>query len=143
MGRRKELRFHTKPNGRPRSWWQQIRHPKSGLGPGLRSRFFANAPQAFYYLPERLRLLLVRRSLGPSGGWFSRDMVVGKVPTLARTHSGARSESIRAGPSSSSRGRWRPTRDRSRTRDRRNGLQGANGPADVSEQGYSFVHQSN
>ena len=46
----------------------------------MRSRFFADAPAAFYYLPERVRLEAVRKSLGPSGGWFIRDKVVGKVP---------------------------------------------------------------
>ena len=80
VSRKKELKFHSQPTGKPRSQWQQIRHPQSGLGPGLRSRFFANAPGAFHYLPERLRLEVVRRSLGPSGGWFIRDKVVGKVP---------------------------------------------------------------
>jgi len=80
VSRRSELKFHSQPTGKPRSWWKQIRHPQSGLGPGLRSRFFADAPGAFYYLPERLRLEIVRRTLGPSGGWFVRDMVIGKVP---------------------------------------------------------------
>ncbi|MGB8468624.1 MAG: NAD(P)-binding domain-containing protein, partial [Candidatus Sulfotelmatobacter sp.] len=80
VSRREELKFHSRPTGRPRSQWQQIRHPQSGLGPGMRSRFFADAPGLFYYLPERLRLEAVRRSLGPSGGWFIRDKVVGKVP---------------------------------------------------------------
>ena len=80
VSRREELKFHSQPTGKPRSQWQQIRHPQSGLGPGMRSRFFADAPGAFYYLPERLRLEAVRRSLGPSGGWFIRDKVVGKVP---------------------------------------------------------------
>src|SRR6202041_962126 len=75
-----ELKCHSQPTGKPRSQWQQIRHPQSGLGPGMRSRFFANAPGAFHYLPERLRLEAVRRTLGPSGGWFIRDKVVGKVP---------------------------------------------------------------
>jgi thioredoxin reductase len=82
ISRRKGLKFHTKPNGRPRSWWRQIRHPQSGLGPGLRSRFFANAPWAFHYLPESLRLELVRKTLGPSGGWFVKDMVIGRVPLM-------------------------------------------------------------
>jgi thioredoxin reductase len=82
VSRRTELRFHSQPTGKPRSRWQKIRHPGSGLGPGLRSRFFANAPMAFYYLPERLRVEAVRRSLGPSGGWFSRDKVIGKVPLI-------------------------------------------------------------
>jgi thioredoxin reductase len=80
VSRRTELKFHSQPTGKPRSHWQQIRHPQSGLGPGLRSRFFADAPAAFHYLPERLRLEAVRRSLGPSGGWFIRDKVIGKVP---------------------------------------------------------------
>src|SRR5208282_4622333 len=80
VSRRKELKFHSQPTGKPRSLWQQIRHPQSGLGPGLRSRFFADAPAAFHYLPEQLRLDLVKRTLGPSGGWFIRDKVIGKVP---------------------------------------------------------------
>jgi thioredoxin reductase len=35
----------------------------------------------FHYFPEGLRLEAVRRVLGPSGGAFIRDKVVGKVPT--------------------------------------------------------------
>jgi thioredoxin reductase len=80
VARQNSLKFHSGPLGKPRSWWQRIRHPKSGLGPGLRTRFFANAPGAFHYLPERLRIEAVRKSLGPSGGWFIRDKVIGKVP---------------------------------------------------------------
>ncbi len=80
VSRRTELKFHSQPTGKPRSLWQQVRHPQSGLGPGMRSRFFADAPGAFYYLPERIRIEAVRRSLGPSGGWFIRDKVIGKVP---------------------------------------------------------------
>jgi thioredoxin reductase len=78
--RRSELKFHSQPTGKPRTWWQQIRHPQSGLGPGMRSRFFADAPGVFFYLPEKLRLEIVRRTLGPSGGWFIRDKVIGKLP---------------------------------------------------------------
>jgi len=80
VARKKELKFHSKPAGKPRSWWKKLRHPDSGLGPGIRSRFFANAPWAFQYLPESLRIDLVKRTLGPSGGYFIHDMVVGKVP---------------------------------------------------------------
>ena len=78
--RRRELKFHTKPTGKPRSWWQQIRHPQSGLGPGLRSRFYSDFPMLFHPLPESLRLEIVRTALGPSGGWFAKDKVIGKVP---------------------------------------------------------------
>jgi thioredoxin reductase len=82
ISRRKELKFHSGPGKGPRSWWQRIRHPESGLGPGLRSRFYADAPLAFHRLPERLRLKAVRKALGPSGGWVTKDMVIGKVPLL-------------------------------------------------------------
>ena len=90
VARRTELKFHSKPTGRPRSWWQRLRHPDSGLGPGLRSRFFSNAPWAFHFFPESLRLKAVQRTLGPSGGYFVHDMIVGKVATiLGQTIEGA------------------------------------------------------
>ena len=88
--RRQSLKFHSAPTGKPRSLWQQVRHPQSGLGPGLRSRFFSDAPMTFHYLPERLRVEAVRRTLGPSGGWFIKDKVIGRVPlSLSHTLAGA------------------------------------------------------
>lgn len=82
VARRTSLVFHTNSMGKPRPLWQRIRHPKSGLGPGMRSRFYANRPNWFRYLPERTRLRIVRTHLGPSGGWFARDKVIGKLPLL-------------------------------------------------------------
>jgi len=46
----------------------------------MRSRFYSDFPMLFHPLPLRLRLEIVRTALGPSGGWFARDMVIGKVP---------------------------------------------------------------
>jgi len=82
ISRSPELKFHSDPTGKPRTLWQTLRHPGSGLGPGWRSRFFANAPWAFHFLPESLRLEVVQRALGPSGGYFIKNKVVGKVPLL-------------------------------------------------------------
>jgi thioredoxin reductase len=82
VARRTSLTFHTKTMGEQRSWWQQIRHPKSGLGPGLKTRFFSDAPMLFHFLPEHLRIEAVRRTLGPTGGWFAKDMVIGRVPLV-------------------------------------------------------------
>ena len=82
VARAKALKFHSMTSGKPRSLWQRVRHPKSGLGPGLKSRFFADAPGIFYYLPERLRLEAVQRTLGPSGGWFIKEKIIGRVPLL-------------------------------------------------------------
>ena len=81
--RRKELVFHNSPMiGKTRPLWQRLRHPQSGLGPGMKSWVLANWPQLFRYLPEAKRLELVRTTLGPSAGWTSKKQVVGKVPLL-------------------------------------------------------------
>jgi len=81
VAKQDSLKFHSKPEvGKPRSFWQRIRHPQSGLGPGLRSRFYAHSPVAFHYLPRKMRMEIVRTHLGPSGGWFIKDKVVGKLP---------------------------------------------------------------
>ena len=82
VARQESLVFHNKSMGKSRTWWQQIRHPRSGLGPGLKSRFFANSAGIFHHLPERFRLHAVRTHLGPAGGWFIKDKVVGRVATL-------------------------------------------------------------
>ena len=78
---RKPLKFHSKSD-KPRPWWDRLRRPPSGLGPGWKSFFFANYPNLFHSLPESLRVEAVRRVLGPSGGAFIRDKVEGKVPTV-------------------------------------------------------------
>jgi cation diffusion facilitator CzcD-associated flavoprotein CzcO len=81
VARRSALKFHDKPQrGRQRPLWARIRHPKSGLGSGMRSAFFSNAPLLFRYFPKSLRLEIVRRHLGPSGPWFTKDRVIGRVP---------------------------------------------------------------
>jgi Pyridine nucleotide-disulphide oxidoreductase len=80
VARQKQLKFHGKPSGKPRTWWQRVRHPQSGLGPGWKTWFFANWPLLFHYLPEEFRLEAVRRVLGPTGGWFIKDKIIGKVP---------------------------------------------------------------
>jgi thioredoxin reductase len=81
VSRRTSLKFHGAPQvGKPRSFWQQVRRPQSGIGPGWKLRFFADAPMVFHYLPESLRLEAVRRILGPSGAWFVKEKVIGKVP---------------------------------------------------------------
>ncbi len=80
VARVSKVKFHSGPDGSVPSLWERIRHPQSGLGPGLRSRFYADAPMAFRYLPEKIRIKIVRTALGPSGGWTTRDKVIGRVP---------------------------------------------------------------
>jgi thioredoxin reductase len=82
VSRRTELKFHNKPTGKKRTLWERMQRPQSGLGPGWKSVFYSDAPEVFHYLPQSLRLEIVRRSLGPSGGWFIRDKVMNDVPLL-------------------------------------------------------------
>jgi thioredoxin reductase len=83
VARATSLKFHTKPEpGKRRPFLQRLRHPDSGLGPGMRSRFFSEWAWLFHYLPESLRIHLVRTTLGPSAGWFVKDKVMGRVPLV-------------------------------------------------------------
>jgi thioredoxin reductase len=92
VARTTELKFHERQQtDRPRSLWERVRYPQSGIGPGLKSRLFANSPMAFHYLPESLRLKFVRTHLGPAGGWFAKEKISGRVP-LALGYSVERAE---------------------------------------------------
>jgi thioredoxin reductase len=83
VARTTELKFHERQQTeRPRSLWERVRHPQSGIGPGLKSRFFANSPMGFHYLPESVRLEWVRKHLGPAGGWFAKEKIEGRVPLV-------------------------------------------------------------
>jgi len=81
VAREQKIRFHSAPNPK-QSILQRLRHPSSGIGPGLRNRLYCEAPWLFHHFPQALRLTIVRRTLGPAGGWFMRDRVIGKIPML-------------------------------------------------------------
>ncbi|MGL3107830.1 NAD(P)-binding domain-containing protein [Bradyrhizobium sp. BR 1432] len=81
--RRRNLIFATPPSATGRSLWQRIRHPRSGIGPGLRSRMCTDAPLLFHVMPDNFRRGVVRRHLGPAAGWPMKDMFVGRVPVLS------------------------------------------------------------
>jgi thioredoxin reductase len=85
VSRRAELRFTggsgSHQNG-PTSLWRKMRHPPSGLGPGLRSRLSAEAPLLIHALPKRLRFEFARRHLGPAASKMMKAKVVGHVPLL-------------------------------------------------------------
>jgi putative flavoprotein involved in K+ transport len=83
VSRRGGLKFHDRPRDRERSPWEKLRQPGSGLGPGWKLRLLTEFPHWFRMLPVKLRLKLLRRLLGPSGGWPMRERVVGKVKVLS------------------------------------------------------------
>jgi thioredoxin reductase len=79
IARSTKIAFHTFL-AEPRPLWQRIRHPRSGLGIGWRSRLCTDAPLLFHSMPEEFRLRVVRNHLGPAPGWFVRDRTEGKFP---------------------------------------------------------------
>lgn len=79
IARTETLKFHDPPR-EPRSFAESVLEPRSGLGTGWRSRMSCDMPLVFHALPERLRLRIVTRHLGPAPCWFTRDAIVGRVP---------------------------------------------------------------
>ncbi|WP_237479826.1 NAD(P)-binding domain-containing protein [Lichenibacterium dinghuense] len=78
VSRRAEVRFYEA--GRPRRAIDAVLSPLTPLGPGWKKWLCCEAPQLFHALPERLRLNIVRRYLGPSPARFVRDTIEGHVP---------------------------------------------------------------
>jgi hypothetical protein len=77
IARRESIQFDSQPSFQPRSLWRRVRHPSSGMGPGWRSWFFQNAPSLFRCLPRRMRLLIIRRHLGPRSAWHMKARLEG------------------------------------------------------------------
>jgi hypothetical protein len=82
ISRRQNLVFANPPPASKPSLWRRIRNPRSGIGPGLRSRMYTDAPLLFHLLPDSLRREIVRNHLGPAAGWPMKEMFVGCVPVL-------------------------------------------------------------
>ena len=83
VARKPVVIIHSGGPAQKRSLWQRVRHPSSGIGPGLRNRIYCEVPWLFQKLPEKLRLSIVRRSLGPASGWFMRERVIGQSRVLS------------------------------------------------------------
>ncbi len=79
IARRQAIAFQTLAK-EPRPLLQRITKPRSGLGPGWRSRLSTDAPLLFRLMPRKFRFLVVRKHLGPAPGWFVRDKVVDRFP---------------------------------------------------------------
>lgn len=81
VARRTSLRFSSPPGAGERSLWQRLRHPSSGLGPGLRSFLYQRLPHLFRFLPGDLRLTIIRKHLGPQTAWLMRERFESGVNT--------------------------------------------------------------
>jgi hypothetical protein len=65
--------------------WQRVAKPDSGLGQGWSLRTVSGAPGMVRHLPGRARHALVRSVLGPSGAWWLRERVEGRVDLMLGT----------------------------------------------------------
>ena len=81
LTRAASVKFHERQR-LPRTLLSRLRAPSSGIGPGWASWLYCNAPLPFHYLPEQIRLRVTKTHLGPTGCWFTRDEVIGKVPIV-------------------------------------------------------------
>ena len=68
----------------PQPWLEAVRLPMSTIGPGWPHLACTELPWLFRYLPEDLRIRIVKRGIPPAAGWFMREHVVGKVDVLLR-----------------------------------------------------------
>ncbi len=81
IGRSRDVAWNDPP--RPaRSWLDRLREPAAGLGAGWRSYLFSEFAWAFRHLPADRRLTIVRNGWGPSGAWWLKDRVLGKIPLM-------------------------------------------------------------
>ncbi|WP_079050895.1 MULTISPECIES: FAD-dependent oxidoreductase [unclassified Streptomyces] len=81
-----------------RPWTRRLARPASPLGTGWMLAAVCKAPEGVRHLPAAARMLLFRRALGPSGGWWLRDRVEGVVAvrTSSRvTHAEASGSRVR------------------------------------------------
>jgi hypothetical protein len=63
----------------------RLLNPNTVIGPGRKNWVLQHMPILPYYLPTDRLVAFTRRYLGPSGTWWLRDRVEGKVPMLKHT----------------------------------------------------------
>ena len=88
---REPVRFGDPPADPDRQASRLRPEPRTPLGPSWGLYPFSYLPGGFRYLPERVRLSLVRKVLGPLGAWWLEDRVAGQFPV----HAGYRVEDVR------------------------------------------------
>ncbi len=68
------------------SLFVKLRWPESGLGPGWHSLAYSELPRLFFALPARTRERLLAKAHAPSGAWWLRNRVIGKILLLTSHH---------------------------------------------------------
>ncbi|WP_405603735.1 NAD(P)-binding domain-containing protein [Streptomyces sp. NBC_01410] len=82
----RSVRFGDRPQADlpdTRSRAMRLRKPASTLGPGWSLWAVSRGPAAYRHLPTPMRMRVLHSVLGPSGAWWLRDRVAGRVPVLS------------------------------------------------------------
>ncbi|MFD4510402.1 FAD-dependent oxidoreductase [Streptomyces sp. NPDC058457] len=77
-----QLFWNDVPPPWERPWWQSVRSPHSGLGPGWRNWFYSERPGLYRRLAEPTRARIAATALGPAGAWWVRERVEAGVEVL-------------------------------------------------------------
>ncbi|HEX4510872.1 MAG TPA: NAD(P)-binding domain-containing protein [Burkholderiaceae bacterium] len=79
LARRAKIKWNGGPKP-DRSWWDALARPHAGLGSGWKELAISELPQVFRSLfPADKRHRYVRDSWGPSGAWWLRERVDGRI----------------------------------------------------------------
>jgi FAD-dependent urate hydroxylase len=82
VARTSELLFGTPPTSdlpTERPFAERLVKPASSLGPGWSLRAFSGIPGTYRHLPTATRAHFLRTVLGPSGAWWLRERVLGRL----------------------------------------------------------------
>jgi len=66
--------FTPVPSGRPRTLQHRLRYPRTVVGEGWLNYSLQHVPLWPHFLPERMRISLTRRHLGPYATWWLREV---------------------------------------------------------------------
>jgi cation diffusion facilitator CzcD-associated flavoprotein CzcO len=81
LARAPTVAWNSNPNA-PHSFMSRLRTPEAGLGPGWYSLAISELPKAFFRLPLQTRDRIFRTGWGPSGAWWLKERVLGKIPLM-------------------------------------------------------------
>ncbi|MGD0191190.1 MAG: NAD(P)-binding domain-containing protein [Rhizomicrobium sp.] len=96
VARADAIEYNSVPDPDAESLLYRIQRPASGIGRGWSSYFCATAPVLFHKLPDILRKRAIQSHMHPAAGWFMREKIEGRIPTLlGRVVAGARTSNGR------------------------------------------------
>ena len=80
--RKRALCWNQEPRIAPPPVYQRMLYPGTSLGHGPEVWAYSQFPMLFRYLPQRARFTIVKTRLGPAGGWWLRNRVIGRLHIL-------------------------------------------------------------